>query len=229
MNQSVLASDLKTLPFFEGLGEDVLEQLLTQHRVNQVEANQTLVMEADWGDTLMILLEGLAKVRTINTDGEETVLSLVGRGDLLGEMSLLDGQPRSADVVTLVPVRILKLNGKIFLRYVQSNTTLAFQLARLQSRRLRDANQRLSIQRSDATSRVLFAIAYLARKSSGSDDPLSPTANIPQGEIAILAGLARETSSRTMSKLRSRGTIRDDDGVLRIASADALRKRGLYP
>jgi hypothetical protein len=50
---------------------------------------------------------------------------------------------------------------------------------------------------------------------------------LPQGEIAILAGLARETSSRTMSKLRQRGLVKDEDGSLRLTSLDPLRKRGL--
>ena len=57
-------------------------------------------MEADWGESLMVVISGLAKVRSFNTDGEESVLSLIGAGELLGELSVLDGDARSADVVT---------------------------------------------------------------------------------------------------------------------------------
>jgi CRP-like cAMP-binding protein len=102
-------------------------------------------------------------------------------------------------------------------------------VARLQAFRLRDLNRRFSLQRSDATTRVLESLAYLACKSSGTDDPLAASVPLPQGEIAILAGLARETSSRTMSKLRQRGIVRDEGGSLRLTSLDPLRKRGLLP
>jgi len=74
---------------------------------------------------------------------------------------------------------------------------------------------------------LLDALAYLARKSSAADDPLALMPPLAQGEIAILAGLARETASRTMSKLRSRGIVLDEGGCLRLASLDPLRKRGL--
>ena len=50
---------------------------------------------------------------------------------------------------------------------------------------------------------------------------------MPLLEIALLAGLARETASRTLSKLRTRGTVVDDDGRLRLADLTPLQKRGL--
>jgi len=221
------AEDLGSLPFFSGLDQADLDRLLDRHRVVEVPAGQTVVMEADWGETLMVVLSGLAKVRSFNADGDEALLSLIGAGDLLGEISVLDGEPRSADVVSLTAVRLLKVHGRPFQAMLQSEVKLAIQLARLEASRLRDLNRRFSLQRSDATTKVLDALAYLARKSSAADDPLTLIPDLPQGEIAIIAGLARETSSRTMSKLRTRGIVIEDNGCLRLASLDPLRKRGL--
>jgi CRP-like cAMP-binding protein len=104
---------------------------------------------------------------------------------------------------------------------------LALALARLEAARLRDLNQRFAIQSSDATTRLLDALAYLARKSSGSNDPLAPIPALAQREIGLLAGLARETASRTLSKLRSRGTVEECNGCLRITDLQPLIKRGL--
>jgi len=227
MLELVSPSEILGFSFFSALTETDLEPLLDRHRLASIPAGQTLVMEADWGESLMVLIDGLAKVRSFSADGEEIVLSLVGRGDVLGDIALLDGQPRSADVVTLSSVKLLKLNGQAFLRQLQQSNCLALQMARLQAKRLRELNRRFSLQRSDATTRLLDALAYLACKSSGSDDPLAASLPLPQGEIAILAGLARETSSRTMSKLRQRGLVKDEDGSLRLTSLDPLRKRGL--
>lgn len=221
------AEDLGALPFFSQLDQVDLERLLDRHRLVEVSAGQTLVMEADWGETLMVVLSGLAKVRSFNADGDEALLSLIGAGDLLGEISVLDGEPRSADVVSLTPVRLLKVHGRAFQTLLQSEVKLALQLARLEAGRLRDLNRRFALQRSDATTKVLDALCYLARKSSTADDPLTLIPDLPQGEIAIIAGMARETSSRTMSKLRTRGTVVEENGCLRLASLEALKKRGL--
>jgi CRP-like cAMP-binding protein len=184
-------------------------------------------MEADWGENLMVVISGLAKVRSFNADGEESVLSLVGGGELLGEISVLDGDARSADVVTLSTVRLLKLQGRGFQAVLAKNVNLALGIARLEAARLRDLNRRFGIQKSDATTRLLDALAYLARKSSGVDDPLALMPPLSQGEIAILAGLARETASRTMSKLKTKGVVLEEEGCLRLSSLDPLRKRGL--
>lgn len=221
------AEDLGALPFFSQLDQADLSLLLERHRVVDVAAGQTLVMEADWGENLMVVLSGLAKVRSFNADGDEALLSLIGSGDLLGEISILDGEPRSADVVSLTPVRLLKVQGRAFHSLLQKEVGLALKLARLEAGRLRDLNRRFSLQRSDATTKVLDALAYLARKSSTANDPLTLIPNLPQGEIAIIAGMARETSSRTMSKLRSRGNVIEENGCLRLFSLDPLRKRGL--
>ena len=56
-------------------------------------------------------LSGIAKVRTYTADGEEVVMSLLGEGEVFGEMAALDGAPRSADVVALTPVRCLLLEA----------------------------------------------------------------------------------------------------------------------
>ena len=78
-------------------------------------------------------VKGLAKVRTFNSDGDEALLSLVGIGELIGEISLLDGDPRSADVVTLTKVELLKIKGSLFTNLLQCHVKMSLQLARLEA------------------------------------------------------------------------------------------------
>ena len=103
----------------------------------------------------------------------------------------------------------------------------ALALARLEAGRLRDLNQLFALQSADATTRLLDGLAYLARKSSVGQDLQAELPPLAQREIALLAGLARETASRTLSKLRSRGTITEQNGRLRLADLKPLLKRGL--
>jgi CRP-like cAMP-binding protein len=184
-------------------------------------------MEQDWGESVFLLLSGLAKVRTYTADGEEVVMSLLGAGDVFGEMVAVDGSVRSADVVTLTPVRLVKLRIQPFSTLLRQHALFALALATLETTRLRDLNRRFALQTADATSRLLDAMAYLARKSSKENDPLALIPPLPQREIALLAGLARETASRTLSKLRSRGTVEERDGSLAIVDPQPLIKRGL--
>ena len=156
-------------------------------------------------------------------------MSLLGRGDVFGEMAALDGASRSADVVALTPLHLIKMRSTPFAALLGQEAAFALALARLMSSRLRDLNQRFALQSADATTRLLDALAYLARKSSRDQNPEAEIPLLAQREIALLAGLARETASRTLSKLRNRGTVLETNGQLRIADLQPLIKRGLLP
>ena len=172
----------------------------------------------------------MAKVRTYTADGDEVVMSLLGEGDIFGEMSALDGATRSADVVALTPLNLVKLRAAPFTALLQQSATFAIALARLEASRLRDLNQRFALQSGDATTRLLDALAYLARKSSAKGEPTAVIPLLAQREIALVAGLARETASRTLSKLRTRGTVTaTESGALQLADLQPLVKRGLLP
>jgi CRP/FNR family cyclic AMP-dependent transcriptional regulator len=218
---------LGALLVFASLSSEQCNRLLQRHRLSAHAAEQVFVMEEDWGEGLFVLCSGMAKVRTMTAAGEEVVMSVLGAGDLFGEMALLDGGPRSADVVALTAVQVLKLQGAPFLALLREEPGFALAIARLEASRLRDLNQRYAIQGSDATTRLLAALAYLARRNSPTDDPLAPIPALAQREIGLLAGLARETTSRTLSKLRIRGTIHEENGTLRIVDGQPLFKRGL--
>jgi len=157
------------------------------------------------------------------------VMSVLGAGDVFGEMAVLDAAPRSADVVALTPVRLLKLRAAPFVALLGKEVGFALALAQLEASRLRDLNQRFAIQTSDATTRLLNALAYLARKSSVADDSKGEIPSLAQKELGLMAGLSRETASRILSKLRSRGVLEEVDGCLRLLDLQPLIKRGLLP
>ena len=221
--------DLGAMPLFSDLNEDQRILLLDRHRETTHQLDQVIVMEQDWGESLFLIKDGLAKVRTYTADGDEVIMSLLGPGDVFGEMSALDGASRSADVVALTPLHLIKMRAAPFASLLEREARFALALARLEAGRLRDLNQRFALQSADATTRLLDALAYLARKSSRGQDLSIELPPLAQKEIALLAGLARETASRTLSKLRTRGTIAESGGRLRIVDDQPLIKRGLLP
>ena len=221
--------NLGTMSLFAELSEDQCVLLLDRHRETSHQVDQVIVMEQDWGESLFLIRDGVAKVRTYTADGDEVIMSLLGPGDVFGEMAALDGASRSADVVALTPLHLIKMRSAPFSALLGQQASFALELARLEASRLRDLNQRFALQSADATTRLLDALAYLARKSSGSLDVQAEIPPLAQREIALLAGLARETASRTLSKLRTRGTVAEDNGRLRIVDSQPLVKRGLLP
>ena len=174
-----------------------------------------------------MIRDGLAKVRTYIADGDEVIMSLLGPGDFFGEKAALDGASRSADVVALAPLHLIKMRLALFASLLGQLAPFALASARLEASRLRDLNQRFALQSADATTRLLDALAYLARKSSGGQDLQTELPPLAQKEIPLLASLAREKASRTLSKLRSRATLTEQNGRLRLADIKPLLKCGL--
>ena len=219
--------DLRAIALFQSLDDELLDKILDRQRELTHQADQVIVMEQDWGESLFLLCDGLAKVRTYTTDGDEVVMSLLGTGDVFGEMAVFDGDSRSADVVALTNLRLVKLRIPPFAALLSQKADFALALAKLEANRLRDLNRRFALQTADATTRLLGALAYLARKSSVEDDLQAQIPPLAQQEIALIAGLARETASRTLSKLRQRGSVNEDNGRLFLADLKPLERRGL--
>jgi len=214
---------------FADLDADQHRRLLENHRLLTLEADQRLVLEQDESQGLFLLRSGLAKVRGFDLDGQETVLALLGAGEICGEMAILNPEGlRTADVVSLTPMRVAVLRAGPFAALLRSDTRLALALARLQARRLQNLNHRLRLRGGDATIRLLATLVELARRSAPGACETDPIPPLPQREIASLSGLARETASRTLSSLRRRGLVADTpEGGLQLLNREDLRRRGL--
>ncbi len=225
---SPISEQLQALPLFSSLDQEQLGRVFDRHLETSHEPDQVIVMEQDWGESVFLLRSGLAKVRSYTIDGDEVVMALLGGGDLFGEMAIFDGSSRSADVVALTPLKLVKIRIKPFAGLLEKHAGFAFALACFEASRLKDLNRRFALQSGDATSRMLDALAYLARKSSGiENDPQALIPSLAMRELALVAGLARETASRTISKFRARGIVIEEEGRLRLADLQPLRKRGL--
>ena len=99
-----------------------------------------LMYEGDPGDRVVVVLAGRVKVTTTGDDGQETLLSIRGPGEILGELSFIDDQPRLSTVTTLEPVEILAISSAAFGRYLEERPHVALVVLRMLSARFRDAH-----------------------------------------------------------------------------------------
>ena len=135
---------LRQVPFFATLSEADMERLARPLRRRTFRANDTLFFTGDPGHTLYIIVSGSVKICRNSPDGDRIVIALLGAGTVFGEMSLLDGQPRSADAVVAEPTETLMLNREDFQAVLRENVGVALELLAVLADRLRRTNDNVN-------------------------------------------------------------------------------------
>ncbi|MGK7911905.1 MAG: Crp/Fnr family transcriptional regulator [Synechococcus sp.] len=212
------------MPLFEGFSPDVLGNLGKQMTVRQHPQNQTIILQDDWGSSVYFVVEGWVKIRTYNIDGKEVTLNILGPGEVVGEMAALDESPRSTDVISLTEAKVALLPAKTFVDFLEADSACGVRLAQLISRRLRQINRRLQLRESGSNARVVDILLFLAEFRGRVSRAGVEIPNLPHRELGSLSGLARETVTRILGKLETKGLIqRDRDrDIICIPSMDDL-------
>jgi CRP-like cAMP-binding protein len=138
MSSSIIEM-LQNTPVWSGLTSQDLGLVAKYAQERGLKNGQTIVQKGAPGDGFYLVLEGAVEVRS---GGQ--ILSKLGPGQFFGEMSIFDNQPRSADVVTIEPSRILFLSANSFKTLLFANPRIALKMLQEFTRRLRKTNERLS-------------------------------------------------------------------------------------
>ncbi|MEA5536011.1 Crp/Fnr family transcriptional regulator [Crocosphaera sp. XPORK-15E] len=215
---------IQTASFFAGLPEESLE-LVMSHAVTRVHpANRVILLENDWGGSVYFILEGWVKIRTHNFDGKEVTLNIVGRGEVIGEMAALEEVPRSTDAITLTQTTVSSIPAQDFVSLLESDPIAGVHLAQLMAKRLRQINRRLRLREADSLSRVADTLLFLAEGQGKRTERGVEIPNLPHRELSSISGLARETVTRSLTKLEKKGLIKREDDILCIPSLDSLEQ-----
>ena len=128
---------LKKAFLFQGLPDEALDALAQKVDHRMLARDEVLIHRGDEGDSLYIIDEGRVKIVTADAQGGELVINHCGPGETIGEMSLFDRAPRSADVVALEETAVLELKHEAFFNLLDQRPDLAFNIIRSISSRLR--------------------------------------------------------------------------------------------
>ncbi|MDD5581904.1 MAG: Crp/Fnr family transcriptional regulator [Candidatus Marinimicrobia bacterium] len=209
---------LRQIPLFEDLSDDELAHIAQLIHVKTYEKNKVILLEEDLGDTLFIISKGSVKISRINEDGKEVILSILSDGEFFGEMSILDGESRSANVVALEPSEVFMLKRSDFLDMLEKYPKISIHLLEELARRLRRSDQQIeSLSLSDAEHRVANTLIRLAEDLGVHFKGSVTIEEIPlQQDIANMAGTSRETVSRMLKMLENKGLITRDGRKLII-------------
>jgi CRP-like cAMP-binding protein len=184
-----------------------------------VRPREVLVHAGDAGDGCYFVRSGAVKVSVIARDGQERLLAILGPGSLIGELALIDDEPRSATVTALRRCQMLHLTKAAFFRLADSSPVVYRQAMKLLTRRLRNANDSMVAQGTvTVAGRVARAFAALAEglgeERAGGRIVLPH--RLTQTDIAGMAGVARENASRAINDLLRSGVLGRERGFYTI-------------
>ena len=221
-----MASYLKKIPLFSLLDDEELEAIDKQSSTKQYPKNNFIILENDEGDTLYIIINGKVKVTKIFESGDEIILSVLEKGNFFGEMSLLDGKPRSANVVTLVDTTLRAINRHDFENIMVVHPKIAIKLLRELTLRLRKADERIgTLAHLNVTGRIAdFLIQLANERGESSHDGIVIKSRPRLQDIANTIGTKRETVSRILKQLETKRYIRIIGKDITLLEVDFFRQ-----
>ncbi|MGD0875546.1 MAG: Crp/Fnr family transcriptional regulator [Acidimicrobiales bacterium] len=212
--------------FLRRLTEIEAKSLEARSRRKSYARGTIIFRDGDQGGEALVLRAGRVKV-SARRRSREVILAVLDPGSLLGEVSAIDGGPRSATVVALEPVEVDAIGADDFVEFLAEHPRVAGELLQLVVARLRDASLRqVEFGTVDTLGRLCVSLIQLAdRYGRPLGEHVEVDAPINQQEIAEWAGMSREAVVKGLRQLRSLGWLTVDARVLTLLDPPAIRRR----
>ena len=206
-----------------------LDALTAWGQARRFRRGAMLFHEGEDAEHVLIVRSGRVKVSSFTADGREVVLAVRGPGELLGELSAIDGEPRSASASALEQVDVLSVPAEDFRAFLEMRPRVTVSLMQMLSRKLRDADRkRIEFGAHDTVGRVCHRLVELAERfGEASARGLRITLPLSQQELAGWTGASREAVSKALHLLRSRGYIETARRGITVLDMSALRRRAM--
>jgi CRP-like cAMP-binding protein len=216
---------LKYVPIFSELDDDIVSRIEELGMIRNYKKEMMIMDETNEGNGLFIVTKGAVKVTRNDSEGREIILTILGEYDYFGEMSLLDGQNPSANVIAMENTELFYLGRDEFMHLVQYNPKITFALVEGLIKRLRAADDKIkSLSLLKAEGKIISAIIQLA-EISGTMKQGQVEVELPfQHDIANIAGTSRETVSRVLHSLEKKGLVHLDGSKIQIPDYNTFKK-----
>jgi CRP-like cAMP-binding protein len=215
--------------FLAALDDAERSDLLERGGRRRYRRGAVVFHEGGGSDEIVVVLTGRVKVSTVTADGKEVVLAFRGPGDLLGELSAIDGEARSATVGALEAVEAAIVTANDFRAFLSAHPRVAILLLEMLARRLRDADRkRVEFGAHDTLGRVAARLVELAeRYGEPVADGVRITLPLSQEELAGWTGSSREAVGKALHALRGLGWVRTERRRITVLEMEPLRRRSM--
>jgi CRP/FNR family cyclic AMP-dependent transcriptional regulator len=226
-NSDDTRSLLSQVRLFEGLSPSQLDWVSRRAHRRVFPAGSNVMLAEQPGEAVYIVLSGTLKVHSEQADGRDVILSILGSGDTLGEMSLIDSVGRSASVTTLEDSLLLWMDKETFSQLLAEFPPVARNLVRILSARLRLSDQLIqALATLDVYGRVARQVLAFAEKY-GRTSPQGVQIRIAftQGDMADLVGASRKRVNQVMVSFKEQGLLcTDAEGRIVVLDKEGLAR-----
>jgi len=218
---------VRRAPLFTALDEAAAVSLRASMDSVKIAKGSILFKEGDDGEHLYVIIDGKLKLGTSSGDGRENLLSILGPGEMFGELSLFDPGPRTSTATAVTDAKLLSLSHEKVIPWLKQNPEVSLQLLTRLSQRLRRTNEAVGdLVFSDVPGRVAKALIDLGdRFGKTTPEGLLVNHDLTQEELAQLVGASRETVNKALADFAGRDWLKLDGRSVLIADVDRLSKR----
>ena len=223
-------SMLASIPIFEGLGEKELEELLQVTTTKRLAAKEELFRKGDPGNQLYAVLKGRLKILAGGADGKEVMFGIDGPGQVIGEIALMDSNPRSATVVAMEPCELLTLHRRDLIPFLERHPKVTIGLAAVLAKRLRNLSEHtedaLFLTLPTRLAKTLLQLS--ATYGQETDAGILIDIRLPQQDLADLVGTTRESVNKQLRSWEEEGLVKLERTRITIVERAALEASAAF-
>ena len=222
---SVVRDALDANDIFGGLAPELMEELIGHGVTRRWKGAETIFRHDDPGESMMVVLEGRVKISTMTLDGKEVVLNFIDEGEVLGEIALLDGKPRTADATAMEACELFELRRRDLLPFLERHPEVAIRLIEAVCGKLRHTTRMVEdlmfLNMGPRVARGLLRLAEEYGRRKGTSIRLD--LKISQRDLGGYVGLARENINRQLKNLKDQGLVSLEGGQITILDEEGLQ------
>ncbi len=204
-------------PIFGILGPELLQQLRAHARIKTIERGTAIFAKGDPGSSLFAILEGQVKVISFSAQGKYAVFNVLSSGDIFGEIALLDGGERTAEVVAITDCKLVVIERRDFLPLVHSSPDISQKLIEVLCARLRNTSRQVEeVMFLDLSAKLARTLLRLRENAGSSRIALT------QSEIAQIIGASRESTNKQLRDWENLKWIRLERGEIELVDLASL-------
>ncbi len=222
---SPLSERYTSNPIFSALTEKDLRALISRGRNKTFEKGTTIFLRGDEGAWVLLLEEGIVEISVVSLNGRKSILNLVEPYDIIGEIALLDNEPRSASAVAKTDVSGIVLSRKTMMDFLGDNPQACFEIIHTLCKRVRNTSDLYEAQSlPNANARLARCILRLAEKwgERTTGGAIRVTQQLSQTELGEISGIARENVNRYLNAWTKSAILRFDKGFVTVIDKEQL-------
>lgn len=210
----------------DALEPDERAKLAAFARKELYKADEVIFRRGDPGNSMMTVVRGRIKISSSSSEGKEVVLAILGQGEVLGEMAVLEGKPRSADATTLEASELMVIHKRDFVPFLERNPRICISLLGILSARLRSTSALVEDQRFlSFPSRLAKMLLDLAL-ADGHEEPdgMRIDFKMSQKTVGALLSASRESVNKQLAAWQSEGLIKMGRGFIVLTQPEELAR-----